>query len=98
MRHALTSADSHTRARPVPCAVRSRRLDGRLRDRIALTMIELAEVLKRSDEFDVIHNCLCPIDWPEPFGLTMVEVMACATPVVATNCGAADPSQQPEGT
>lgn len=30
---------------------------------------------------------LFPIDWPEPFGLTMVEAMACGTPVVAMNCG-----------
>ena len=26
---------------------------------------------------------LFPIDWPEPFGLTMIEAMACGTPVVA---------------
>jgi glycosyltransferase involved in cell wall biosynthesis len=30
---------------------------------------------------------LFPIDWPEPFGLTMVEAMACGTPVVAMNRG-----------
>ena len=30
---------------------------------------------------------LFPIDWPEPFGLTMVEAMACGTPVVAMDCG-----------
>ena len=31
---------------------------------------------------------LFPIDWPEPFGLVMVEAMACGTPVVARPCGA----------
>jgi glycosyltransferase involved in cell wall biosynthesis len=31
---------------------------------------------------------LFPIDWPEPFGLVMVEAMACSTPVIAWNCGA----------
>ncbi len=30
---------------------------------------------------------LFPIAWPEPFGLAMIEAMACGTPVVATNRG-----------
>ena len=32
---------------------------------------------------------LFPIDWPEPFGLVMIEAMACGTPVVAFRCGSA---------
>jgi glycosyltransferase involved in cell wall biosynthesis len=35
-------------------------------------------------------RCLLnPIAWPEPFGMVMIEALACGTPVVGTPCGAA---------
>jgi len=33
------------------------------------------------------HALLFPIDWPEPFGLVMIEALACGTPVVAYRNG-----------
>jgi glycosyltransferase involved in cell wall biosynthesis len=33
------------------------------------------------------YALLFPIDWPEPFGLTMIEAMACGTPTIAFPCG-----------
>jgi len=39
---------------------------------------------KDKDEFlGNAYGLLFPIDWPEPFGLVMIESMACGTPVVA---------------
>jgi glycosyltransferase involved in cell wall biosynthesis len=33
------------------------------------------------------HALLFPISWPEPFGLVMIESLACGTPVIAFRCG-----------
>ena len=43
---------------------------------------------KDKDEFlGNAYALLFPIDWPEPFGLVMIESMACGTPVIAYDCG-----------
>jgi glycosyltransferase involved in cell wall biosynthesis len=33
---------------------------------------------------------LFPVCWPEPFGMVMIEAMACATPVLAFRCGSVE--------
>ena len=49
----------------------------------------IGEVGEKEKE-ELLGNALgfiYPIDWPEPFGLAMIEAMACGTPVLAYNCG-----------
>jgi glycosyltransferase involved in cell wall biosynthesis len=47
---------------------------------------EIDEHQKRKFLGDAIA-LLFPVDWPEPFGLSMIEAMACGTPVLAFRCG-----------
>jgi glycosyltransferase involved in cell wall biosynthesis len=41
----------------------------------------------KSDFVGNARALLFPVDWPEPFGLSMIEAMACGTPVLAFRCG-----------
>lgn len=46
----------------------------------------------RAEKLALLGQATCllnPLAWPEPFGMVMVEALACGTPVVATPAGAA---------
>jgi glycosyltransferase involved in cell wall biosynthesis len=53
--------------------------------------VEFIGEIGETDKESFLGNAaalLFPIDWPEPFGLVMIEAMACSTPVIAWNRGA----------
>jgi glycosyltransferase involved in cell wall biosynthesis len=52
--------------------------------------VEFVGEIGDSDKSEFLGGALAllfPVDWPEPFGLVMIEAMAAGTPVIAWRCG-----------
>ena len=65
--------------------------DTAIRPLLIHPLVEYVGEIGEAQKNDFIGNAralLFPIDWPEPFGLVMIEAFACGTPVVAYRCGA----------
>ncbi len=61
-----------------------------IKPRLALPGVEYIGEIDESQKNEFLGNALAlmfTIDWPEPFGLAMIEALACGTPVVARPCG-----------
>lgn len=63
---------------------------GKIKNLLNHPLVEFIDEIGDQDKSEFLGNAyayLFPIDWPEPFGLSMIEAMACGTPTIAFRCG-----------
>ncbi|HEX3652282.1 MAG TPA: glycosyltransferase family 4 protein [Rhizomicrobium sp.] len=64
--------------------------EARVKPRLSSPWVEFIGEVNDRQKNELMGNALAtlfPICWPEPFGLVMIESMACGTPVIAYKCG-----------
>ena len=67
-----------------------RYFEKKIRPLLSHPLIEFVGEVGEPEKWDFLGDARClifPIDWPEPFGITMIEALACGTPVVARPYG-----------
>ena len=64
--------------------------NGKIKALLDHPLVEFVGEISDREKSEFLGNSyalLFPIDWPEPFGLTMIEAMACGTPTIAFRRG-----------
>jgi glycosyltransferase involved in cell wall biosynthesis len=67
--------------------------DEHIKKMLGHPLIDFLGEITENDKQGFLENAsalIFPIDWPEPFGLVMIEAMACGTPVIAYRNGSVE--------
>jgi glycosyltransferase involved in cell wall biosynthesis len=67
--------------------------DNEIRPLLSEPHVEFLGEISEAEKSEFLGDAaglLFPIDWPEPFGLVMIEALACGTPVIAFRAGSVE--------